>query len=160
MTPDEKNTVVRINLLDWLKGCAIIAVVLDHMSIAPKFSVVWSVNLFVFVTAYIFSKPGYVFTVKKLALKVFQVLYLTVFAVLLIRAVMLVFNVPRDKSLLSVFLNPFAFFSITNISEISGMWPCIFNFFFFFIFFLKIRRNSSLFLSSRPPSSLIFYLFY
>ena len=140
-----KSSGSRIDLLDWLKGCAIIAVVLDHLWIVPEPYVVWSVNLFVLVTAFIFSQPRYVFSFIKLALKIFQLLYLTTFAVLLVRGLNPLFNIPNPQPLLSVFLNPYALF--VHNKYLGDIWYIAlhFQFLILFYFFLKNR------VAPKPP---------
>src|SRR5688572_19144493 len=40
----------RIEIFDWLKGCAILAVLIDHLQIVRERYAVWSVAVFVIVT--------------------------------------------------------------------------------------------------------------
>lgn len=131
----------RIDLLDWFKGWAIIAVVLDHLLIAPELYVVWSVNLFVLVTALVYSQPGYVFSFGKLTFKIFQLLYLTAFALLFVRGLNALFNIPNPQPLLSVFLNPYAFF-VQN-TYLGNIWYLALHLQFLILFYFFLRNRTA-----------------
>lgn len=135
-----QNGSSRIDLLDWLKGCAIIAVVLDHLKIVPGLYVMWSVNLFVLITAFIYSKTGYDFSYKKLVLKIFQVLYLTVSAVFLIGGLNTLFNIQNPQPIFSVFLRPYSFLVYNRY--LGDIWYIALHlqFLVFFCLYLKCQK--------------------
>lgn len=56
----------RVELFDWLRGWASFLVVADHCKAAPETYTVWSVNLFIMMTATLFSKSTSSLTSDKL----------------------------------------------------------------------------------------------
>lgn len=103
----EKNeSVERVEVIDWLKAWAIVAVILDHLKIVPEPFVIWSVNIFALVTAAVYSIPGYVFSLKKLALKFVHLAYLYVFGILFFDLVFGVLHEEINRSFLSLLVQP------------------------------------------------------
>lgn len=100
----------RLDLLDWLKGAAIIAVILDHRFIVPQAFVVWSVNIFVLVTAAVYARPGYVFPGKKIFHKMAHLFFVVAFAVFFFDFLYSLAVKEQNRALLSVLLNPYYFF--------------------------------------------------
>ena len=72
----------RLEALDFLRGWAITAVILDHLKVVPEPAVVWPVNLFVLLTAAVYSVPGYRFTAGKLFLKLAHLVFIYKIALL------------------------------------------------------------------------------
>ena len=135
----------RIKLWDWLKGLAIIAVVFDHFSIVPEHFVIWSVNIFVLVTAATYSEPKYFFSVQKLVLKIFQLVYLVTVGVFFFKALHSIFELPTlykiqtNQSLATIFLSPFKLF-VRN-PYLGDIWYVGLHIQFLFVLFIGLRSG-------------------
>lgn len=100
----------RLEIVDWLKAWAILAVVLDHLKIVPEPFVVWSVNIFVLVTAAVYSMPGYVFSLKKLMRKFVSLVFIYWCGIIFFDAVFGILHDQNNRNVVSVLLNPFYMF--------------------------------------------------
>ncbi|MFZ5802857.1 MAG: acyltransferase family protein [Candidatus Omnitrophota bacterium] len=110
MSKAPKSHSLRFEIVDWLKAWAILAVILDHMEIVPEHLVIWSVNVFVLVTAAVYSIPGYAFTFKKLMSKLAYLVFIYAMGIFLIDLIFGLLHEKLDRSVLPVLLNPYFMF--------------------------------------------------
>lgn len=149
----------RLSIIDWLKSWAIIAVVLDHAEVLPEPYIVWSVNIFVLVTAALYSAPGYVFTAKKLAARLFYLAFIYFLAVLFFD---LIFDAGYEKynrAVLSVLEKPYN--SLIANPYLGDIWYLSLHIQILLVMylFLKIRdrvRPASVLVASVPIAMISF----
>ena len=129
----------RVELWDWFKGLAIIAVVLDHTKVVPEPLVAWSVNMFVIVTAATYSEPKYFFSGRKLALKILHLFLIILSGIFFFKTLNSIFGLITERSLIQILLNPYFFF-IKN-AYLGDIWYTGLHLQFLFLLFIGLRTG-------------------
>lgn len=158
----EKNgpkSIERLKIIDWLKGCAILAVVLDHSKALAEPYVVWSVNIFVLVTAAVYSGQNYVFSAKKLAGKLIYLVFIYLTAVVFFDIIFDIGYANYNRAVLSVLENPY--YGFVGNPYLGDIWYITLHIQILLIMYLFLktrshRRPAAVVIAAAPVAMLSF----